>query len=197
MGQARFHDGAEASSDSGNAYRRHNQAHRPECQIPPGSYCAGIPRKRHWRIARSNGRDPSGQLPPGSRFGFTPLSFPHRHHRCPGSRYARPSSPIPPIVAARSSVALRPTLPEWVLSPSLGSLLSSRAWSLWPHLPSLTVAGPTCRPARRVVVPFVRLIGCVRALRADARARPWDETTVRRVLTVTAPRCSARASVPG
>jgi hypothetical protein len=36
---------------------------------------------------------------------------------------------------------------------------------------------PTYRPARRVLVSFVRLIGCVRALRADARARPWDETT--------------------
>jgi hypothetical protein len=28
-----------------------------------------------------------------------------------------------------------------------------------------------------VLVSFVRLIGCVRALRADARAKPWDETT--------------------
>src|SRR6266704_6173545 len=36
---------------------------------------------------------------------------------------------------------------------------------------------PSCRLARSALVSFVRLIGCVRALRADARARWWDETT--------------------
>src|SRR5580693_8026398 len=111
-----------------------------------------------------------------------------RHPQYPDSRSARPFVPILPIAVARSLVAPRPTPREWILSPSFGSLLSLRVWSLWLHLPSMATGGRGCRPARWVVVSFVRPIGCVRALRADARARPWDETTVRRGLTVTAPR---------
>lgn len=36
---------------------------------------------------------------------------------------------------------------------------------------------PACRPARRVLVSFVRLIGCVRAFTCRRAREAWDETT--------------------
>jgi hypothetical protein len=99
-----------------------------------------------------------------------PFPFSYRHHRCPGSRSARPFLPIPPIAVARSLAALRPTPREWVLSPSLRSSPSFRVWSLWPHLLSLTVpAGvPSGTPGARLVRSSHRL--CTRVY-VQTRAR--------------------------
>jgi hypothetical protein len=112
---------------------------------------------------------PAGNLA-GVTFRFILLSFPHRHHLCPGSKSAQPFVPIPPIAVARSSTALRPTPREWVLSPSLRSSASFRAWSLWPHLPSLTVpaAVPSGTPGARLVRSSHRL--CTRVY-VQTRAR--------------------------
>ena len=108
---------------------------------------------------------------------------PCRYRLCPDSRSARPVLPIPPIAAARFSVALRPTPREWVLSPSLRSLLSFRAW--WCSLTSLAHRGQLpCRRARAVLVSSFVSAGVYARLRADARARRETRQTVRRSLTV-------------
>ncbi len=167
-------------------------------QVPPGPHRARIPRKRHGSITHGQVNvTPAGNSRRGHVSVLYLLSFPHRHHRCPGSRSARPFVPIPPIAVARSSAALRPTPREWVLSPSLRSLASFRAWSLWPHLLSLTGARrvPSGTPGARLVRSSHRL--CTRVY-VQTRARGGGtRQPARRSLTVTAPRWSGRATVPG
>ena len=50
MGQAGFHDGAEAGRDRRNAHCCHHQACRPGNPVPPGPHSAGIPGERHGGI---------------------------------------------------------------------------------------------------------------------------------------------------
>jgi hypothetical protein len=83
-----------------------------------------------------------------------------------------------------------------IITFSLSVAFFSRAWSLWPHLPSLTVpAAVAVRHVRYLSHLFVSSAVYAR-LRADAREEVETRRPVRRSLTVMAPRWSAPASVP-
>jgi hypothetical protein len=66
-----------------------------------------------------------------------------------------------------------------------------------PCRPGRGERSPRALARRSVLVPFVRPVACVRALRADACARGGTGRRAGRSLTVTTPQGSARATVPG
>ena len=104
-----------------------------------------------------------------------------------GGRAARKSAASTATAAGSSMRSGKPcSARERRASSAPACRIAARSWSLMG-----------CRAVPRcVAVPSVRPAVRVRALRADARARPGTGPPPGRSLTVTAPRACARASVP-